>query len=865
MGRLPFIVAVLCLLSCPASARAEQYGVSFLDSSTPSTLETAERYSVPLTLRNTGTLPWKRAQLFRLAYHWADGQGRVVVRDGVRTDLAHDVEPGSTIQLCATVVAPDAAGAYQLQWDMVHEQHTWFSGQAVGNMLTAPVTVVAAAATGVGAHELLITALFWLITLAPLPLTAFWILCWWGSDITSWDEYLFHVVVFGAGHVYLVLQTLVFTIGMSLTTVGLSLVVVHGVVAAATWRARHSHTATAGRPSATPLTTGLSPFEIFGATVLLGLMIQWAWAASGGIEILGTDAANYHVPHAVNFLRGVSPLNVLATPHLYPMGTSVWAAWFFVPFDGPLLLELATAPAFLLLVGASCLLVRLLTNRSGLAWTPWLLLLAFTGQLPRLSLLMSADLAYAASFVALAVQVLLVWRLRKLDVRQVLALALCAGWLASTKAAGLFSLACIAVCGAAALFLVHRKQGSLSGLRLLPVAVSLAVFVGSGGMWILRNWWLFGSPLAPYGMSVFGIQLFAGPPTSSTRFYLSVLGDLRDRPDYALWGRFAESVHEMFGAWVVPAAGLAVLLPVDLALQFVRRRAVSQETQTKLIFISLLLVTFAVHAAVIAGLPWTSLDWTRNLSIRYLLPFFFLYMLALYSLLFTDGITWDRWPVGRTLGAAILAGGALWYYHAHEATPGLPVNEWIAVLRPEAFLAAAALTIPTSLALSGRFRFVSVTTATVAAVVLLVGLSWHEAADYGHIAASRARQARQESSCGTAGAAPSSEHRGLYLGVVEFQRSGGHSCERTRFFVASRFDRPIELQSADYRNVLLDVRSSAAALERQGPEPGGCDIIVAAKADLEGRGPEWLGEVLKTRRSFEQVAESGRYVAYAVK
>jgi hypothetical protein len=201
-------------------------------------------------------------------------------------------------------------------------------------------------------------------------------------------------------------------------------------------------------------------------------------------------------------------------------------------------------------------------------------------------------------------------------------------------------------------------------------------------------------------MSVFGIQLFAGPPTSSTRFYLSVLG-VSDRSRDCC--HFAESVREMFGAWVVPAAGLTVLLPVDLALQFVRRRAVSQETQTKLIFISLLLVMFAVHAAVIAGLPWTSLDWTRNLSIRYLLPFFFLYMLALYSLLFTDGITWDRWPVGRTLGAAILAGGALWYYRAHEATPGLPVNEWIAVLRPDAFLAAAALTIPISLALGGRF------------------------------------------------------------------------------------------------------------------------------------------------------------------
>jgi hypothetical protein len=29
-----------------------------------------------------------------------------------------------------------------------------------------------------------------------------------------------------------------------------------------------------------------------------------------------------------------------------------------------------------------------------------------------------------------------------------------------------------------------------------------------------------------------------------------------------------------------------------------------------------------------------------------------------------------------------------------------------------------------------------------------------------------------------------------------------------------------------------------------------CDIVVAAKADLEGRGPEWLGEVLKTRRDL---------------
>ena len=355
-------------------------------------------------------------------------------------------------------------------------------------------------------------------------------------------------------------------------------------------------------------------------------MIQWAWAASRGIEILGTDAANYHVPHAVNFLRGVSPLNVLATPHLYPMGTSVWAAWFFVPFDGPLLLELATAPAFLLLVGASCLLVRLLTNRSGLAWTPWLLLLAFTGQLPRLSLLMSADLAYAASFVALAVQVLLVWRLRKLDVRQVLALALCAGWLARTQG-GRVVLARLHCC--------LRRGGAVSCTPETGLAQRTPIVAGGRLSRVVRR---IGRHVDT--PELVALRIAARPVRDVTLRDPAVCGATNEQHPVlpvgprrsaglsrlCAVGRFAESVREMFGAWVVPAAGLAVLLPVDLALQFVRRRAVSQETQTKADFISLLLVAFAVHAAVIAGLPWTSLDWTRNLSIRYLLPFFFLYI-----------------------------------------------------------------------------------------------------------------------------------------------------------------------------------------------------------------------------------------------
>ena len=119
--------------------------------------------------------------------------------------------------------------------------------------------------------------------------------------------------------------------------------------------------------------------------------------------------------------------------------------------------------------------------------------------------------------------------------------------------------------------------------------------------------------------------------------------------------------------------------------------------------------------------------------------------------------------------------------------------------------------------------------------------------------------------CGVGGAPPSSEHRGLYLGVVAFQQSQKLSCQRTRFFVASRFDRPIELQDAGYRNLVLDARvSSPSALQQQGPADA-CDVVLASNEDLKARGPMWLNDVFKTSKPFEQIAAYGRYTALVVK
>ena len=281
-------------------------------------------------------------------------------------------------------------------------------------MLARSVAVGPAPPVSLDWHALFAVAVFWLLTVGSLVLTAFWVHEWWGQEFTNRDDYFFHVVVFGVGHLHLVLHVLVFTVGMTLTTVGLTLAIIHASIAAAYWRRRARRQIAPGAPSALLMAKRPPILELVGATVMLSLFVQWAWASSRGMEILGTDAANYHVPHGLNLLRGVNPFDFLATPHLYPMGTSVWAAWFFQPFDDPSLLELATAPAFLLLFGSACLLFRLLTNRSGIAWAPWALMLAFTGQLPRISMLMSADLPYAAGFVALTTQMLTIWEARRL-------------------------------------------------------------------------------------------------------------------------------------------------------------------------------------------------------------------------------------------------------------------------------------------------------------------------------------------------------------------------------------------------------------------------------------------------------------------
>ena len=85
---------------------------------------------VPLTIRNTGSLTWRSADGYALAYHVVRPDGAVVQWDGLRTALPGSVGPGEVVVIFANVQAP-GQGSFVFRFDLVREGVSWFSDQGV--------------------------------------------------------------------------------------------------------------------------------------------------------------------------------------------------------------------------------------------------------------------------------------------------------------------------------------------------------------------------------------------------------------------------------------------------------------------------------------------------------------------------------------------------------------------------------------------------------------------------------------------------------------------------------------------------------------------------------------------------------------
>src|SRR5262245_61177327 len=98
---------------------------AFVSQSVPSSMTAGQRYTVSVTMRNTGTTSWTAAALFRLGAanpydntRW--GMNRVLMGS------SDNVAPGQQKTFTWTVTAPSTAGSYNFQWRMVRDGVAWF-------------------------------------------------------------------------------------------------------------------------------------------------------------------------------------------------------------------------------------------------------------------------------------------------------------------------------------------------------------------------------------------------------------------------------------------------------------------------------------------------------------------------------------------------------------------------------------------------------------------------------------------------------------------------------------------------------------------------------------------------------------------
>jgi uncharacterized membrane protein len=105
-------------------------------------LQADNLYQTEVVLEDRGTQSWATVGLYPiyLGYHWWTPDGNLVVRDGLRTSLERVVQPGDTLAQPARFVTPTEPGEYVLEWDLVHENRTWF-GERGGITLRVDVIV----------------------------------------------------------------------------------------------------------------------------------------------------------------------------------------------------------------------------------------------------------------------------------------------------------------------------------------------------------------------------------------------------------------------------------------------------------------------------------------------------------------------------------------------------------------------------------------------------------------------------------------------------------------------------------------------------------------------------------------------------
>ncbi len=106
-------------------------------------MESNEKRIIPITLTNDGALTWRSVgnQPFNLGARWLNNEDEMTYGEP-RWPFATPVTPGQTVTMDVLLQAPAQAGTYELIWDVVQEQVTWF-GVKSNKYTISQVTVTA--------------------------------------------------------------------------------------------------------------------------------------------------------------------------------------------------------------------------------------------------------------------------------------------------------------------------------------------------------------------------------------------------------------------------------------------------------------------------------------------------------------------------------------------------------------------------------------------------------------------------------------------------------------------------------------------------------------------------------------------------
>ncbi|QSZ27599.1 hypothetical protein ACETAC_01400 [Aceticella autotrophica] len=105
------------------------YSVDYSPVDIPKYMEKGKTYNISVTAKNTGTTTWI-PNVTGLSYHLYNASGNQCIQwDGTRNYVAQPVAPGQSYTFTLPFTAPNTAGTYQIQLDMVQEGVTWFSWQ----------------------------------------------------------------------------------------------------------------------------------------------------------------------------------------------------------------------------------------------------------------------------------------------------------------------------------------------------------------------------------------------------------------------------------------------------------------------------------------------------------------------------------------------------------------------------------------------------------------------------------------------------------------------------------------------------------------------------------------------------------------